>query len=58
MVRTAEAGDPRPAPPVGLDSDRLTVSFPSTRASLVIATVNVFGAVSPSAQFRVPDAAV
>src|SRR5205823_2509551 len=56
MVRVAEAGVPRPAPPVGPDSDRPTVSFPSTAVSSMIVTVNVLAAASPSAQLSVPDA--
>jgi hypothetical protein len=57
MVRTAEAGEPTSAPPVGPLSARLIVSFGSSDESSVTATVNVLGAVSPFAHVRVPDAA-
>ena len=58
MVTVPVVGEPMAAPPVGADSATVNGSFPSTAASSVIATVNVFGAVSPAAQLSVPVAVV
>src|SRR3989442_995579 len=54
MVTVALLTLPRVAPPVGLLSRTANVSLPSTSASGRMATVNVLGAVSPSAHERVP----
>jgi hypothetical protein len=54
IVTVALDGLPRVAPPVGLDSVTVNVSFNSSRVSFVIGTENVLLAVSPLAQLNVP----
>ena len=57
-VRMAEAGVPSSAPPVGEASERVRVSLPSTSLSSRMVTAKLLSAPSPSAQFKVPFAAV
>ena len=54
IVTVALDGLPSVAPPVGLDSVTVNVSFGSSRVSFVIGTENVLLAVSPLAQLNVP----
>jgi hypothetical protein len=54
IVTVALDGLPNVAPPVGLDSITVNVSFGSSRVSFVIRTENVLLAVSPLGQLNVP----
>ena len=58
MVTLALLGLPRVAPPVGLDSAMANVLLPENGVALLTVTAKVLGVASPSAQSRVPLAAV
>jgi hypothetical protein len=54
IVTVALDGLPSVAPPVGLESVTVNVSFGSSRVSFKIGTENVLVAVSPLAQLNMP----
>ena len=58
MVTTAVPGLLTLARALGFESATVKVRFPEKGIALLIATVNVLAAVSPSAHFRVPLVAV
>jgi len=55
IVTVVLEGLPNVAPPMGLESVTVKVSFPSYAESSVIGMLIVYVLVSPSDQFKVPD---
>src|SRR5262245_61861696 len=58
VIVTTVVEIPSAAPPPGPESPTVNVSFASPHPSSTIATVIIFGAVSPSTQIKLPDAVV